>query len=151
MYLCNLIYIIYLTIFPLYLGYLFPFPIITMNNLELTISTTSCWWLQLKTAFKEKHWYDALPRHNLSFPTNRDHQKSQYSSFWGVPLGAQIGTTELMSLQVLNQGCSWLLSFGEFQRCSGGRWSLVSHGNKIKSKISNVSKTEFLSSHQSYH
>lgn len=33
----------------------------------------------------------------------------------------------------------------------GGRWSLVSHGNRIKSKIGDVSKTEFLSSHRSYH
>lgn len=39
----------------------------------------------------------------------------------------------------------------EFQRCSGGRCSLVLHGNRMKSKIRDVSKTEFLSSHHSYY
>lgn len=132
MYACNLIYIIYSTIFPLYLGYPSPLPIIAMNNsveltlqhsifrsfdlkilwnppelkpaLYFTFSTSifvqryfiSCWLLQFKTAFKENHCYVALP--NLSFPTNHNHKKSPNSSWWGIPLGAQTGMTDLMGV-----------------------------------------------------
>lgn len=179
MYACNLLYIIYSTIFPLYLGYSSPLPITAMNSVELTLqhsifrsfdlkflwnppelkpalhftfSTSifvqgyfiSYWLLQFKIAFKENHCCVALPI--LSFPT----RKARIPADEGFPRRPRLvsliwweswGTKPTRAVH----------RFWEFQGCSGGRWCLVSHGNRIKSKIRDVSKTEFLSSHCSYH
>lgn len=59
--------------------------------------------------------------------------------------------TELMESSGYKPGLFMAFELWEYQRCSGGRCSLVLHGNWMKTKIRDVSKTEFLSSHHSHY
>lgn len=115
-----------------------------LTNIFVPNYSISCWWPQMKFFCSFK-----FPL-TLSFLTNHEHQESWYSSCWGAPWIDQNGTTELMESSGNKPGLFMAFEPWEFQRCSGGRCSLVLHGNRMKSKIRDVSKTEFLSSHHSY-